>query len=125
MLSMSGVKVPLAAFRILALLAIVGLLLAPMVGSADTMHSANATMQEGTVADSTAAMPDDMPCCPGKRFVPYCDKDCLIMCCAMVLHNTAHTGLIAPLVLASIVMPSEVSALVSLAHAPPRKPPKA
>jgi hypothetical protein len=77
------------------------------------------------MADSAAAMPDGMPCCPGKPSIPDCDKDCLIMCCAMVLHNTAHNGLLAPLVLASIVMPSEVSALVSLAHAPPRKPPKA
>ena len=125
MLSMSGVKVPLAAFRILALLAIAGLLLAPMVGSADTMHSANATMQEGTMADSAAAMPDGMPCCPGKPSIPDCDKDCLIMCCAMVLHNTAHTGLIAPLDLASIVVTGEASALVGLAQEPPRKRPKA
>jgi hypothetical protein len=124
-LSMWRVKVPLAAFRILALLAFAGLLLAPMAGPVAAMHSANGSVQEGTVADSAAAMPDDMPCCPGKRSIPDCDKDCLIMCCAMVLHNTANNGLIAPLVLASTVLPGEASALVGLAQEPPRKRPKA
>src|SRR5262249_4264188 len=98
-----------------------------MAGPAAAIHKAHGTMQEGAAADSTAAMPDDMPCCPGKPSVPDCDKDCpfMALCSAMVLHNSAQNGLIVPLVLASIVWPGEVPALVSLAHGPPRKPPKA
>jgi hypothetical protein len=118
--------------RILLVAAVLGLVLAPMARpaiSGDIMAVAAAMpgMSEQMVADSEVGATDDMPCCPGKPSLPDCSKDCpfMALCGAIVLHGVSLNGLIAPLTLVAVILPGDPSALVSLAHAPPRKPPKA
>ncbi len=110
--------------RVFAVLAMVGVVLSPMARSVMAMPAAkSATMDE----HMGVAAPDDRPCCPGKPSLPDCDKDCpfMALCGAMMLHNVSQTSLIIPLTLAAVVLPGEASPLVSLAYAPPQKPPKA
>jgi hypothetical protein len=114
--------------RILVLAAVVGVVSAPVARPAmavpETMQGA---MSEQMAADSEVGVSDDMPCCPGKPSLPDCGKDCpfMALCGAIVLHGVSHGSLIVPLALVSVILPGDQSALVSLAHAPPRKPPKA
>jgi hypothetical protein len=72
------------------------------------------------------AVPDDMPCCPHKPSLPDCSKDCPLMalCVTAPLHFASQASLMAPLTFVSIVFPGDQSDLVSVADAPPRKPPK-
>jgi hypothetical protein len=114
--------------RVLALVAIVGLLLAPMTRLVMAMPMGmQAAAGEQMAADSDAGTMDDMPCCPGKPSLPDCDKDCpfTALCGAVVILDVPQTSLPLSLTLAAVILPGDPSALVSLAHAPPRKPPKA
>ena len=109
----------------LALLAIGGLALAPMARSAMAMPAtAHSSMAQPMAAP--AAGLDDMPCCPHKSSLPDCNKDCPLMalCVTAPLHFASQIGLMAPLTFAGIVFPGDQSDLVSVADAPPRKPPK-
>src|SRR5215831_8381350 len=115
--------------RILAVLAIVGLALAPVVRPAMAvpvskgMHAA----MSGSTADSVAAdAADDMPCCPSKPALPDCSKDCPLMalCVTAPIHFASQMGLTVPLTFVTVVFPGAYSDLVSIAQAPPRKPPK-
>jgi hypothetical protein len=114
--------------RILLVLAVLGLVLAPMARPAMAVSvSMQDAMSNQVVADSEVGATDDMPCCPGKPSLPDCSKDCpfMALCGAIVLHGVSQNSLIAPLTLVAVMLPGDPSALVSLAHAPPRKPPKA
>jgi hypothetical protein len=84
-------------------------------------------MSAAMMADSLAGAPEDMPCCPDKPSLPDCDKDCpfAALCGAVVLHGVSQTSLVLPPTLIELLLPGDPAALVSLAHAPPRKPPKA
>ena len=109
----------------MALLAIGGLALAPMARSAMAMPAtAHSSMAQPMAAP--AAGLDDMPCCPHKSSLPDCSKDCPLMalCVTAPLHFASQIGLMAPLTFAGIVFPGDQSDLVSVADAPPRKPPK-
>jgi hypothetical protein len=112
----------------LAAFAILGLVLVPIARPVMAMPmDMHASMGEATAADAmAAALPGDMPCCPGKSTFPDCGKDCLFMasCSATLLQLVPQTGLIVPVTLVSIVFPGEHSDLASVAYAPPRKPPK-
>ena len=112
----------------LAASALLGLVLAPIARPAMAMPmDMHEPIGGPTAADAmTPTMPDDMPCCPGKATFPDCGKDCLLMasCGATLLQFVPQTGLIVPVTLASIVFPRDHSDLTSVAHAPPRKPPK-
>jgi hypothetical protein len=116
--------------RFLAIFAVAGLVLAPIarpamaLSLARDMHaSMGDAMAAGSVITDTA---DDMPCCPSKPTLPDCSKDCPLMalCVTAPLHFVAQTGLIVPLKFVSIVFPRDHSDLVSIAQAPPRRPPK-
>jgi hypothetical protein len=113
----------------LALFAISGLALAPMVRPAMAMPAAmHASVGEPMAADSPApSAPDEMPCCPSQSSVPDCGKDCpfVALCGAAPLYFVSQPGLIVPLAFVSIRFPGNQSDLVSVARAPPRKPPKA
>lgn len=117
--------------RVLASLAIVCILLAPMTRLVMAMPvgimGMPAAASEQMAADSGAGAMDDMPCCPGKPSLPDCDKDCpfTALCGAVVILDVQQTSLPLSLTLAAVIFPGDPSALVSLAHAPPRKPPKA
>jgi hypothetical protein len=109
----------------LALLAVGGLALAPMVRSAMAVPAtAHSSMAQPMAAP--AAGLDDMPCCPHKSSLPDCSKDCPLMalCVAAPLCLMSQTSLIVPLTFVSIVFPGDPPDLLSVAYAPPRKPPK-
>jgi hypothetical protein len=115
--------------RILAVLAIVGLALAPVVRPAmavpvpKDMHAAMSSSAVVTVIADSAA---DMPCCPSKPALPDCSKDCPLMalCVTAPVNFVSQTGLTVPLTFVTVVFPGAHSDLVSIAQAPPRKPPK-
>jgi hypothetical protein len=48
----------------------------------------------------------------------------MALCVTAPLHFASQIGLMAPLTFAGIVFPGDQSDLVSVADAPPRKPPK-
>jgi hypothetical protein len=114
---------------ILAVLAIVGLALAPVVRPAmavPTTTDVRASMSGAAVDTDIADAVDDMPCCPGKPALPDCSKDCPLMalCVTAPIHFVAQTGLIFPDTFVTVVFPGAHSDLVSIAQAPPRRPPK-
>ena len=115
--------------RILAVLAIVGLALAPVVRptmavpiSKDMDAAMNGSAVDTVIADAAA----DMPCCPSKPALPDCSKDCPLMalCVTAPIHFVSQTGLTVLLTFVTVVFPGAHSDLVSIAQAPPRKPPK-
>jgi hypothetical protein len=109
----------------LALLAIGGLALAPMVRSATAMPATAHSSMAQPMAAAPAGL-DDMPCCPHKPALPDCSKDCPLMalCAAAPIHFVAQTSLIFPVTFVTVVFPGAHSDLVSIAQAPPRRPPK-
>ena len=118
----------------LALLAVVGLMLAPLVRSAMAMPTAHHAVQTAG-ATVTAGMEmagmemasaaEDMPCCPGKAPLPDCGSDCPFMAlCSAMPFNPPVASLIVPVTAAGIVAPGGQSDLVSVTLAPPRRPPK-
>src|SRR5579872_5042252 len=111
--------------RIFALLALVSLVLAPIARPVMALAAPAVARQ---MADaSIAPASEKMPCCPSKHTLPDCDKDCpfMALCAGMVIHAAPPNTFAVALVLAAIVSPGEASILVSVAHTPPRKPPKA
>jgi hypothetical protein len=122
-------KLPALISRLFALVAIAGLLLAPIARPAmaivvDTPMSVDHATAAGSVG---AEAMDDMPCCPGKPSLPDCSKDCPLMalCVTASLHFAPQTGLTVPRTIASIIFPGDFPELASVADAPPRRPPKA
>jgi hypothetical protein len=118
--------------HLLALLAVVGLMLAPLAHATMAMGTADHAMPMATVMTDTgmadAEMADlmaDMPCCPHKAPVPDCGNDCPFMAlCSAVPFDVPLASLMAPLAEAGIVRPADQSDLVSVTRAPPRRPPK-
>ena len=115
--------------RILAGLAIVGLALAPVVRPAMAVplsKDMHATMSGSAVDTVIADAADEMPCCPSKPALPDCSRDCPLMalCVAAPIHFVSQTSLTVPLTFVTVVFRCAHSDLVSVAYAPPRKPPK-
>jgi hypothetical protein len=113
--------------RILAVLAIIGLALAPVVRpvmAVPVSKDMHAAMNGSAVHVVDAA--DDMPCCPSKPALPDCSKDCPLMalCVTAPIHFVSQTGLTVPLTFVTVVFPCARSDLVSIDQAPPRRPPK-
>jgi hypothetical protein len=115
----------------LAVLAVSGLVLVPIVRPAMAMPVA--TEMHASVGDAVAAgsviadAADDMPCCPSKPALPDCSKDCPLMalCVTAPIHFVSQTGLIVPVTFVAVVFSGARSDLVSIAQPPPRRPPKA
>jgi hypothetical protein len=115
--------------RILAVLAIVGLALAPVVQPAmatqvskDMPAAMSSSAADVVIADAA----DDMPCCPSKPALPDCGKDCPLMalCVTAPIHLVSQTALTVPVAFVTVVFPGAHSDLASIAQTPPRKPPK-
>ena len=115
--------------RILAVLAIVGLALAPVVRpvmavpvSKDMHATMSGSADDTVIADSAG----DMPCCPSKPALPDCSKDCPLMalCVTAPIHFVSQTALTVPLTFVTVIFPGAHFDLVSIAQTPPRKPPK-
>ena len=117
---LNGVKLWLILRRLLSVLAIVGLVVAPLAapGAASAMARA-----------STAAMADDMPCCPHEKpAMPDCAKACPLMaiCLAKCFQNipVAGASLSAPLIVAERIAPANEAQGESLPQAPLPRPPR-
>ena len=116
--------------RFFAVLAIAGLVLAPIVRPAMAMFvemDMHASMGEPMAADpvTPATGSNHMPCCPDKPSLPDRGKDCpfTALCCAMPFQSVSQTSLIVPLTSVSVIFPGHQSDLVSVAHAPLQRPP--
>jgi hypothetical protein len=112
---------------LLALLAVAGLMLAPLVHGTMAMGTAGHAMPmaAATTAGAEIAGMADMPCCPHKAPVPDCGNDCPFMAlCSAMPFGVPLAGLIVPLTQAGTLSPGDQSGLVGVARAPPRRPPK-
>ena len=116
--------------RVLAALAVVSFVLAPIVRPAMALSVAtdmHASMGKAVAADSVIAdAADEMPCCPSEPVVPDCSKDCPLMalCITAPLYFVSQASLVVPVTFVSIVFPRDQFDLMSIAQTPPRKPPK-
>jgi hypothetical protein len=116
--------------RVLAVLAVAGLVVAPITRPVMAMSVPTdmpASMGDAMAPDSVVAdAADDMPCCPGKPTLPDCSKDCplVALCVTAPLYFVSQTSLVAPVTFVSIVFSRDQSDLVSVAQTPPRRPPK-
>ena len=115
--------------RLLAALAIVGLVMSPVVQpatamAADMQVSADNRASMSDQADMT--MPNGMPCCPDDQKTD-CAKTCPFMaaCMAQLQSTVPSYGLSAPLTQASVLVLRNDRTLQSLSQAPPPRPPKA
>jgi hypothetical protein len=113
----------------LALLAMVGLMVAPLVHSAMAMPAADHVMQMAgatvTAGMEMAGVAEEMPCCPRKMPLPDWGSDCPFMAlCSAMLINPPVASLTVPLTAAGVMGPGDQSDLVSVTLAPPRRPPK-
>jgi hypothetical protein len=124
------VKLPSTIQRAFAVLAIAGLILAPLARAAVAMPSetqGTISAHDATDAQTAMAMPADMPCCQDKAPASDCGKDCPLMAlCIASMLQSAPLGvpLFIPL-LADIVLPGDDADLRSVTQAPPPRPPKA
>lgn len=116
--------------RLLASIAIIGLLLAPIARPAIAM-TATDMMGMSAMAGMDVPMPDDMPCCQDD--VPLApSKDCKQDCPFIALCMTASTlslpagsGLALPFELKGSLIPKYHLHFTSLSYAPPLRPPTA
>jgi hypothetical protein len=108
--------------RLLGLLAIIGLVVAPIAGAEVALPNEATAM----VDDSAMGMSQDMPCCPKKAPTPDCSKDCPLMAiCATQLPCNAvqGLGLLIPLKLAGLLFPGNESDVAGVSQSPPLRPP--
>jgi hypothetical protein len=115
---LTAVKLWLVLRRLLSILAIVGLVVAPLVTPATA---------GGMTAAGVAAMAD-MPCCPDEKpAMPDCAKTCPLMaiCLAKCFRDlSAGVAVSAPLAIAERIVPSDEAQWDSLSQAPPPRPPR-
>jgi hypothetical protein len=105
---------------LLPILALVGIVLAPLAAPAAAAAMTHASM---------AAMADDMPCCPHEKPVmPDCGKSCPLMavCTAKCFQNLSApaSAVAVPLTQAGVIVPADDALGASLAQAPPSRPPR-
>src|SRR3954466_14472810 len=96
--------------HLLAALAWLGLVLAPLATPASAMVPTTEMAAAGIEAPSMD-MPDGMPCCPETEKKLDCAKDCpfMAMCAVKLLSGIANgAGIAAPFTLATRVPPCEV-----------------
>jgi len=113
--------------RLLAVLMIAGLALAPVSRPVMAEMSSHASMQ--AIADEMApmAMADEMPCCPSKAPVPVdCDKCVFMAACASVLFAGVSATVSHPLPIVSetIALKRNDFWPDGLGHPPPEHPPR-
>jgi hypothetical protein len=111
--------------RLLAVLALVGLIVGPLAPRAAL--AASDQIIAATADSSSADMPDGMPCCPEKQKNPDCAKDCpfTAVCAGTAFPPVRGVVLAAPTALPALIGPVQAAKLQGLAHGPPARPPKA
>jgi hypothetical protein len=110
--------------RLLAVLVIVGLVIAPLTARANTGATASMTMT--AMSDDTAAMSEDMPCCPDKSAPVDCDQCPLMaLCVSTTLQAPLPAGVaeIQPVTL-RMLLPGSDPEVESVGYSPPPKPPR-
>jgi hypothetical protein len=122
------VKLLIAISRLLCLVAVLGLVVAPLARPAAAQPGAMpSTSMDVAATDSEMAMPEGMPCCPEKAPVPDCAKSCPLMAlCLSVTVSTLPSGTILPMQIRqsqSIPFLQGVE-LLGLGCGPPTRPPK-
>src|SRR5262245_41643359 len=113
---------------VLPLLAVIGLLVAPIARSALAMPAASHAQSSMAAAeDVMASMPEGMPCCPDEAPSSDCAKNCplLAICMSPCMQSLAAIGLLIPYRLAGRIAPGNDSHLERLGQPPPGRPPKA
>ena len=117
--------------RLLAILVIAGLALAPVSRPVMAQMSPDASMQVMTDEMSAAEMMDemagDMPCCPSKAPGPIgCDKCIYMTACMSKCFTGMPTAVVHPFLTASndIVSLQNDSWPDGLGHPPPEHPPR-
>jgi hypothetical protein len=125
------VKRTFAIRRLLAILVIAGLALAPVSRPVMAETSSGGSMQ--AMADETSAsattdeMASDMPCCPSKAPPPVgCDKCVFMAACMSQYFTGTSTNVVHPLLTASdhIASLQNDSWPDGLGHPPPEHPPR-
>ena len=107
--------------RLLAVLVIVGLVIAPLTARANTGAMAMTSM-----SDDTAAMSEDMPCCPDTSTPVGCDQCPLMaLCVATTLQAPLPAG-VAEIqsVTLRMLLPGSDPEVESVGYSPPPKPPR-
>ncbi|PVE24331.1 hypothetical protein DC522_10690 [Microvirga sp. KLBC 81] len=122
-------KLWFAITRLLSVIAIVGLVLAPFTapavagGMAAPMHMTDMTSLDGDMAMT------DMPCCPPEQpTVPDCQKACPLatLCLAKIVQGIMPIGAVpARLSVARALLPGNDASLDTLDPIPPPRPPQA
>jgi hypothetical protein len=110
--------------RLLAVLVIVSLVIAPLTARANT--GATASMAMTSMSDDTAAMSEDMPCCPDKSAPVDCDQCPLMaLCVSTTLQAPLPAGVaeIQPVTL-RMLLPGSDPEVESVGYSPPPKPPR-
>ena len=117
--------------RLLAVLMIAGLALAPVSQPVMAEASFHASMQamadELSPSAATGEMANDMPCCPSKAPAPVdCDKCVYMAACVSKCFAGVSTAIFHPFVLASasIAPRQNDSRPDGLGHPPPEHPPR-
>lgn len=119
-------KLRLTIRYVLAILAWIGLTLAPLT----TPASAKVAPMEMAITDIEAAavdMSEGMPCCPDTQNKPDCAQDCplMVVCAVKIFPSAAGAAVAAPLSFAMFIVPRDAAKLSGFAQAPPPRPPKA
>src|SRR3974390_1050396 len=93
--------------RLLSILALVGLALAPIArpAMAMTAFAQAGVTSEQAVAHADIGSPEDMPCSPKKAPIPDCSKDCLAICATQLFCNISAAALAVPAGLANLLLP--------------------
>ena len=117
--------------RLLAILVVAGLALAPVSRPVMAEMSSDASMQvmtdEMSAAETTDEMAGEMPCCPSKAPAPIgCDKCIYMTACMSKCFTGMSTAVVHPFLTASndIVSLQNDSWPDGLGHPPPEHPPR-
>ena len=120
-------SIRLTIFRVLSVLAVCGLIAAPITRSAAAMMAMPAAPAVATIDTiATDGMAQDMPCCPKKA--PRGCEDCPMMslCQAgMIINLTSGTSLIVFSLSARLMPMVNEANLSGQGQGPPHRPPKA
>jgi hypothetical protein len=117
--------------RLLAVLVIAGLALAPLSRPVMAATSSDASMQAMADQPASSAMTDemanDMPCCPPAAPAPVgCDKCLLMAACTSKCFTAILAAVFHPLITASddMALPKNDSGPDRLGYPPPEHPPR-
>jgi hypothetical protein len=110
--------------RLLAVLVIVGLVIAPLTARANA--GATASMAMTSMSDDMTAMSDDMPCCPDKSSPVDCNQCPLMALCVSTTLQAPLPADVAEIeaITLRMLLPGSDPEVESVGYSPPPKPPR-